>query len=373
MDIISEGLLSLARASSTVYRDSKSKSLIEYTKDLRVEPVLLIEDRVLLTDYRHDLTQTLSTIFSGYYIMAASIAGNSNSVEILSTLDKLNPNRSPDSSGMDTVGRIATRMSGSLGVSTEAYAEGLPSIEGLYDIAADASNMPQSEPGGNVSYGRDTLKDNLNTPVNLAVGRVVEISMDFNGRPTTVVVNIRLAPQSVPHVGIADMLAVGQESKDFIARGKEFLMHERTVKEMTTCVDLVDAHRRALLSDTTGQYELNQRRSRRNRWATILSGNPSVATASTITVITQDTAKTLEFKLRGKLNNFKFRERIFHETLMMLLVVVDTDRDKITVYHRSIEGETILFPRDLKSNAGDQSSDVSEILKAYQMGNAPQF
>ena len=39
-------------------RAAKSDSIIEYTKPTRVEPLTIIEDRIKLLPYAHDLMQT---------------------------------------------------------------------------------------------------------------------------------------------------------------------------------------------------------------------------------------------------------------------------------------------------------------------------
>lgn len=143
------------------------------------------------------------------------------------------------------------------------------------------------------------------------------------------------------------------------------------VRDLVLCQDLIDAHKQGLMKDTAGMYATSIKRRRSNKLSALLSGNPSVATSSNIVVIADQTRKELEREIGGRIKDFRTREKMFKATYAMLLVVVDPEWENVTIYHRSIETPTELSAGDLKQSSRGSGPDVSEILKAYTLGNSP--
>jgi len=56
---------------------------------------------------------------------------------------------------------------------------------------------------------------------------------------------------------------------------------------------------------------------------------------------------------------------------VMSMAVIDKQWERVTFYHRGIDMHTEVGMRDLKIANKGSGPDVSDILKAYQMGNAP--
>lgn len=84
--------------------------------------------------------------------------------------------------------------------------------------------------------------------------------------------------------------------------------------------DMIDEHRKNLMTDGSGYYQAQVGRKNKNMISGILSRNPSVATASSIFVMTSDTAKDLERNARARLKNFSDREKIFKDTYAMMFL-----------------------------------------------------
>ena len=83
--------LALAGKLTEVMRNSTSDSLIEYTKPTRVEPLVLMDARVTKLDVAPDIMQSLTSLFSGYYLQAVALSVNVGRVDVVKLLDKLNP------------------------------------------------------------------------------------------------------------------------------------------------------------------------------------------------------------------------------------------------------------------------------------------
>ena len=89
-------------------------------------------------------------------------------------------------------------------------------------------------------------------------------------------------------------------------------------------------------------------------------------------IVSDQTASQIEQIIGGKLSNPRIRAKLFQETLLMLLFVVDTRFEMVTVYHRTIDQATELPLKSLK-NSSNKTPDVMEILKSYQQQQAPRF
>jgi hypothetical protein len=142
-------------------------------------------------------------------------------------------------------------------------------------------------------------------------------------------------------------------------------------KDLVMCNDLIEDHRNALMHDKDGLYRQIVARKSKNRFAGILSGNPSVATASNMAVITKETADKIELETVGTLNDFRTRQKLFEPTSLMILVVINPDYDRATFYYRGIAEKTDVSMRDLKAANKGSGPDVADILRAFTQGHAP--
>ena len=108
--------LSVVGRVSDLMRSATSESLIEYTKDTRVEPVVILDQTLRQQPYITDALHSLVSIFSGYYLQAVSISTNVGSIDVTKLLDKLSTERSPVKSALGNF------------LSMESYDVGLPTI-----------------------------------------------------------------------------------------------------------------------------------------------------------------------------------------------------------------------------------------------------
>lgn len=353
--------LGLAAKMPDLLRSAKSESLVEFTKPTRVEPIVLMDDRVVNLPFTHDIMQSLSSIFSGYYLQAVSLSVNVGSVDVVDLLDRVNPNRSLD----DNVIRGATNMAMRANFeSASAYEYGLP--------------VP-GQPVGLEAFGQEALASGSEDAIkmaqeasNLSVGKLLEVKVQSGDHKAVFPIAVRLIVTTAPSSAVVHTLSVGNKDTSVKERFHAWRSGQlEFVRDLVLCQDLIDAHKNALLKDNSGIYMDSLKRRKKNFLSAILSGQPSVATASNLVVISEATRKELERTIGGRLKDFRTREKLFKETYAMLLVVVDPDWEQVTIYHRSIEQATQLSAGDLKSANRSKGPDVGEILKAYQLGTSP--
>lgn len=346
-------------------RSARSSSLIEYTQPARAEPITLVDERFILLPYANDIMQSVLSIFAGYYLQAAAISSTMNNVKVIEMLERLNPSRSPAENAGLFIGEVT--------LANESYQFRLPNVLKIRHSLESNGYPDEDEAEPSMTFARDT-RLTAQSVTNLAVGMLLEVNFEVDGKKMTVPVSIRLLTSAITPDSLNHILSYAHQDKSVKERLYGWMAGDKeTVNDMMLCNDLIDAHRKALMDDKSGVYREILRRRNGNRISAIFSGNPSVSTASNVAILTADTAAELQTKLGGSLDKFAIRENIFKNTYMMLIVVVDTRFEQVTIYHRGIHLPTHLSVKEMKNASKSGGPDVSEILKAYQLGNAPTF
>ena len=222
-------------------------------------------------------------------------------------------------------------------------------------------------------FGNDTVKT-LKEIADLSVGKIFMVDIEDGLHRLQLPVSIRLMASSLPPKQLVHILS--HDSKDTSVKERFHAWRSGRLefwRDIVACSDLIDAHRDTIMKDKTGIYSDILKRNRTNQFAALLSGDPSIATASNIAIISDDTASQIEDEIGGRLHDFKTRQKIFAKTYLMFLVVIDKQYERVTFYHRGINQATELGVRDLKASQKGNGPDVSEILRAYTMGQNPRL
>lgn len=360
---VTTALSSLGRLGDLM-RSARAESLTDYTKPTRAEPIVLVESGLVYWDNITEVMQSVNAVWAGYYLQAASIALN-HELKTVRVLQKLNPSRDPIDAGFNTAASVL--------LSEESYRDGLPDIKSL----RRSMNMEGYEDGEasteTLTIGRDTRKA-ITDPTNLSVGTVLELSVTSNGATHTVPVTIRLLVNPINtdpllHIlkSAAKNITVKERWHDMRAGGISL------IDDCILCNDLIDEYMAARIKDDSGFYDEFIARKKSNKLAGFLSGDPSVATATNVMVMSAETAAALQTEIGAPLSNTATRHRIFKDTGLMLLVIIDRQFEQVTIWTRGINLPTRLNIKQMKMANRNTGPDVAEILKAYQLGNAPTF
>ena len=255
-------------------------------------------------------------------------------------------------------------------ISLESYDVGLPTIS-LEMTRNKRNKRDEFESSTNTKSGEHAK---LTEASNLAVGKLLKVTVKENGHEAELDVSVRLRVKTTTPDTISTIMA--GKSKDTRARTRYLEWDAKELsfwKDIVLCRDLIETNKRAMIEDTDGTVSALANRRTKNRIAGLLSGEPSVNNASAMVVVSDSTMRQIEKKMGGKMKRFRDRQQLFKNTLTMIYVVVDVDFEQVTIYHRGIEDPTRLAISELKSVNKGTGPDVGEILKAYQLGNSPQF
>lgn len=365
----------------TLLANRKADSLISYTRSTRVEPIVLVDQSLINASYIQDIMQSLSSIFIGYYLQAVALSVNVNQINVIRLLDALNPNRDMlDASATRIVDNINAKPSF---LSLESYETKLPTMEDFKSAHNAAAGLPNlkdfskkaSAMGATAQTAYGDRLGSVNEAVNLSVGKLIEVTVN-NGEGkggVTFPVIVRLVSTLIDTPSLTHILGDGgRQNATLRERFHSWKAGRLTfVRDLVFCQDLIDEHRAAVMNDKTGVYADILERRRNNGVSSLMSGNPTIGTASNIVVISKDTARHVEREINGKLSNYEVRQRIFDSSYVMIMAVVDTEYERVTFYHRGIKTPTDLSVKELKTSNKGTGPDVAEILKAYMLGNAP--
>lgn len=385
-------------------------SLNEYTKALRVEPIVLIDQSVESLPYIEDILKTCLTMFSAYYLQAIAISVNVGKVDVARMFDHLNPERGM--SGGWTMEGISL-------VNPDIYQSGLPKInftslgnEGALPKEAlqvlnyvnknkdikDNVKVKYNEDENKLEFSAPRSKDNPdgtdgltelnNTNIrstrvdkkgyevlekpDLIVGNILDVQIESNGHRATIPITVRLLPSVIRSDVLVHILSKNERDLGIQERYHELMAGQiKFWKDLVLCQDLIDEHKATLMKDKSGQYQEILKRRQKNRAAAYRTGRQSVADASNIVIMSTASSAKFEAACGGRLKDFRVRQRVFEETYLMLMVVIDPEWEQATIYHRGIALPTTVSVKAMKQNNKKGGVDVGEILKAYQLGNNP--
>lgn len=350
-------------------RSAGSKSLLEYTAASRVEPMCLIEAGLWTKPYMPDVLQSATSMFAALYLSAVSMSTLIDGVTVAGRLDQFSPNRQPKNSLADTVGSL---------VAIEQFKFGLPPIsqiatEGVLFDRLLGTNAKEEE---KVSIGQSTVRENLNIlreNTNLTTGKTLNVEFSVNGEKGSATVTVRLNTVPTPAGAIVNILEGGAPNMDTKERAYGVKAGElHWLWDMVGCADLLDKRRKAILNDPTGIYLKTIRDQRKNALSGWLSGKPSVAQASHIVVMSEEAKVELERKLTIRMDKPKERARLFDNSAILVIYVINDDYDRVSAYFRTIDQHSSFSLSSMK-NAVKGGMDVKQMMEMVIGNRAPTF
>lgn len=353
MSIIEDiGFNAISRLINT-FRAVKAESLIDYTAVSRVEPIVIIDNDCIHTEIVNNVMQSLLTMFAGYYLQAFNISVNIGKINVRGKLDSLNPNRNP----------LNSIDSNNYWLSLESYNDKLPLLN-TDAIGNDNDAITTTSQKENLV----TIKDLSN----LSVGKLINVDVTDGDNKGTITLSVRLMANNIPTEALINLLSEDNNKKNAKERYYAWKAGRlKFIKDIVFCADLIESHKKKMLSDKTGLYADILKRRKDNKLSTLVSGNPSLATASNMVVVSKDTLEEIERVNVMKFSNFSDREKIFKETSLMIIAVIDKKWDMVTFYHRGISESSTISDKAMTVGNKNNGPDITQILKAYQMGSAP--
>lgn len=387
------------------WRSGQADSYIDYTRPSRVEPLMIVDSSLLFNENTPIVTQSLLSAFAAYYLLAWNqMMVSIDNVQVARTLDKLNPNRSLKDTAVDTAGAIWMLSNENFSYRLPSFARPRPSNESNQpvntlgfmenmlkesdkrsekmvkelrndlkkqrdDDKADDNQRDLMTPGGLVNRSTEVIKEQTN----LSVGKLLEVQISNGQRKDTLPIMIRLQASTMVPDLLSELLSTGNVDNSVSNRWIKYRSGQINLIDLLTTRDLVRQHRKNLMTDKTGVYTSLATQRRNNKLSGLISLNPSVANSTNLVVVSTETIKKVELAMGDKFSNFKAREKLFDATGLMIVAVVDPEYDRVKFYTAGMPSVSDLSIRECKAANQKEGASITDILKAYQLGNAPSF
>lgn len=426
MDIIRSGMNVVSSIASSVYGigrnmlgnvgDVRAKSLSQYSTDLQLRPVFAIEKEILNDEKIDVLMQAGLANYAGFYIVALSIDNTINGVRVGKMVGKYSPNRDAVGSALDLLGESIASVSREdfkvdipeydrPTLSTLGFKSGLRSIPSLPEAylkqlelrteaayatreeaqaeadkinaanAKEKAEQPEAKPTPvypSTKVAEQSMRDEINKLQSLAIGRILTVTVSRDKQSADI--NMVLKPElkslrSNLLIDVANLSNKPTSMRDrFIAYFKRGTI--ASMLDYLVCLDLIQAHRRALVQDTAGYYEKVHDRIVNNKVAALLTGEFSVGTVANTWIISDTTALRLQASIGGKLDNYAIRNKFMEKSGVMTLIVYNPDHQRVYIYNHGIEDVTDIGINYLVKKSESKSFDM-DIFKMLSQGSAP--
>ena len=373
------------------------QSLAKFTQAARISPYVLIEESLRQQPYITDVLQAATNIYAGYYLTAVAMIGDVSGVSVLEKIERVNPNREVN------IRRMLSVEAFDLGLpfddrTISAKPMGFDAVRNVYSTEAVesetvvTSKRQTTDSSGNAVTITSTVKSSSDPkgtearPMgretyvtakeasNLATGKLLEVSMVIDGKTISIPTTVTLFPNVSDTESFVHILGLHEQTQKVVERWHDWRSGKISFwSDFVFMRDLVKKHRKVLVKDKSGYYGAVVRQDRNNKAAGALSHAPSLAEASNILIFSSTCARRAEALIGGELANYATREAVFETTKAMIMFIIDRDNETVKIYHSGIETANHLTLRELKVANKNSGPDVAEILKAYQLGNAPSF
>jgi hypothetical protein len=369
-----EKVLQFVNLAGKAHQSYATTSLTEMTRLTQVEPLTVVSKDLLVYEHTPDIMQTMVNLFAGYYFRAIQAITDIQNIQVARILDRVNPDRNADVFLMGFEGYRAHYE-----VSQESYQWRLPTQASRVALEA-VDHWRDSSSGVSADGSSDAMKA-LVEATNLAVGKHITVKLktkggdkEKEGATVEMPINIRLAVTAIPNPSVEHLLSFKTEETTFTERYHKWRAGQITfIKDLILCQDLINEHKKALMADPTGTYQEILRRAANAKKYGLLSGNPSLASASNLFVISEAVAKAVEQKFNGRLENARVRQQVFENTYAMIIAVVDREWDRVTFYTRGIAQSAQFSIKDIKASNKTKGPDIMDVLKSFNLGNSPSF
>lgn len=389
-------LLEQVRNIVTTYKGTvgDGMSLADITKIARVEPITLISSSLAGTKDLYTILHGVLNIYTGYYLQAVNILSTQiYDARILKILDKTNPDR--DLKTFLTTGNLAfenvpTTYEAIQTLALEDAKFKLPMMKSGGKIAIESMQLDDFGVSDDNSHHRDAfgaaeLKIDSFDKLGLTVGKVVQVEFaanfndnsrnpTFKGGVTRVPVIVKLDTMVTSSEVITSIATANTDEITFGSRFKDAIRGRISfIKDFLLCSDLIRAQKKTMIKDVNGFYSQLLKRVNNSKVYSALSGNISMAGISAIYVMSEQEEADIQRKIGGKLTNKTTRDIVFDNTSAMMLVVIDNEWERVSIFIRDIDGFSQNSFDSFKNSTDKQNSVLMDYMKAFSMNTPPSF
>lgn len=365
-------------------RSSSPPSLSDVAKISTINPIVAVSSSAKMVDEKklYEILQTVLNIYTAYYMQAISIlSAKLVSTKILKIMDTLHPDR--DITTMLTASESYTQPKSmvsleSLDLKSKKY--GLFAMEDYFKFDKkedyEVQEEKEVEKGSKNEVKTITGFDKLP----FTVGKIIDAKFRVpTADPKTsgeisIPVVVRLDTMVVPTETLGYLLTYNDAEIRFSERLSKALSGRiRFIKDFILAQDLVQAQKKAMIKDPTGVYTKIIRRLNNSRIFSLLTRNFSMSEISSIIVITDEEEKMIKRQYGAGLESNTIRKMVFDNISAMMIVCIDRQWEQVSMYIKDQDSYSQNSFSDFKMASEKGSDNITDILKAFSLGQPPSF
>ena len=397
----------------------RHESLEEFNAGaLHSDYLVMVADRLQSLDYQPGILEKVQTRLAATTITAVTLLVGVPNVDVMDVLDSVQTRRSVLDAGVRTGSRFIGMVGGESTRKSSRFA--LPSYDNLAIVAGESTRAPRHHGANNVHSAayqnglaagkaagselhlHQDHNDNSKMTVNhyegggkkaasisstlpsnaikqlyesegLSTGKQFSVVVERDGNKAELMLSLRLNTQIVPQEMMRTFLAFADSTNDFwdrVVRIKAGAL--RGWRDGFLQNDAMDEYRKNRFRDSTGMYKKMLANKNRNWLSGMLTFSPSINNASSVMIISSDTADAAIPYIGGDLDDDDVRMNVFKSTLLNYIIVVDEVWGRVKFYTRSLNGFQTIDKSDFtKSGKSGGAADVNRIIEAYRAGAQP--
>lgn len=269
----------------------------------------------------------------------------------------------------------ATSVAATIGSAALGYAinKGKQYLDKKVDDALGLSETEEEKPESVLvgNNAQSNAKD-INDMQNLAVGKLLNVSLSRDNVKADITMLLKPTLVGLRSTSIAAIAGISKKPTSFRERWIAFWDRDQiqSAWDWISCRDLVEAHRRHLVEDTTGYYEQTYKKNKNNQISSLLTGEFSVGTVANTWIISDMTAARIEATIGSRLSNKRARDKFMAESGCMTLIVYNPDYQRVFLYNHGLDDVSEITMQYLKKKSDSPNFDM-DVFKLMSQGSAP--
>jgi len=173
---------------------------------------------------------------------------------------------------------------------------------------------------------------------------------------------------------IETMVDTNGRDKKFSSRLDEYRAGMISLGDLIFADDLIKEYKNNKFKDKDDLIGYMESRATTANKKLLTKGAIGFGKYYSILIINKRQLAIIENKLGGKIDKPRYKEMLAEQTKSLLINVVDTDWERVTVYTKDLRGTSDLSFKVIKKRKGDgNSNELAEVFKAISSNKPPVF
>jgi len=359
IDDAADGTLEISKSEALLF--SAKGSMIKMLSTFIIEPTIIISKDLREEEITEKLAEINLDVFASFYMQAFNVMVNVYGMDQQTAFDVLS-----SKSGLPPSAQYATN-----------------SFEGMDALSLEGIKiLPISMESKNHNHSK-VQRASINEGKGLIIPSLMQKTIDItlsvkNSSDKTVDIVIPvLIKATVIYSGFSDievMVNANGKDKRFLNRLDEYRAGLVSIGDMIFADDLVKEYKKNRFKDKDDLILYMETRASDANKKLLTNGAVGFSKFYGVLIVNKRQMSILENKLGGKISKPKYKEMLMDQTKSLLINVVDTDWERVSMYTKDIQGTSDMSYKIIKKRKGDSnSSELAEVFKALTSNKPPVF